>query len=210
MELIQNFINKLKTVDFYNSELVFNSWKDGNVDSVNKKCNNLKMYLETHLNSKYILLGESPSYGAKYTGIAMTSEQVLNNNPQIFGNGFQTTSETGNTRELTASTVWQTIAQKHEKFVLWNVFAFNSHQKNSEGPRTPSNDEIEANFEILKSFFDIFEDRSMIIVPVGRTAEKHLQKLNLNKNFAIEPAVRHPSCGGSKKFKENMQKYLFD
>lgn len=203
---IDNFIQNLKS--FESTDLVFNPWRNSAInddgDKASVRCENLKFYLKSHQNAKYILLGESPSYGACYTGIAMTSEEVIKKYPDVF-KGLKTTSINGNIHEDTASMVWEMIKDKHEDFILWNTFAYNTHNENL-GPRTPSASELKQGRSILEQFLNIYRDKIKTIIALGRTTEKTMAKLDFSE-FSVE-YVRHPSCGGKCKFQEQIIKYL--
>lgn len=198
---LKKFINKLKAQD--SNEFVFNPWKnatgDDILDAAEIRCSNLERYLTDHKDAKYIVIAESPSYGAKYTGIAMTSEEVTKKHPEIF-NGIKTTSMDGNTHENTATMVWDCIKPQHKDFVLWNAFAFNSHDEKG-SPRTPSKKEIVEQKSILEIFLEMFKDKE--IISLGKTSEKLLNALGYKSNY-----IRHPSCGGKTKFLEGMKKYI--
>jgi uracil-DNA glycosylase len=198
---VKKFIDRLKEQNL--NELVFNPWKNSTGDdrenAANIRCANLERYLIDHKGAKYIVIAESPSYGAKYTGIAMTSEEVTKKNPEIF-NGIQTTSIEGNTHENTATMVWECIKKHHKDFVLWNAFAFNSHDEKG-SPRTPSKKEIVEQKAILEMFLEMFKNKE--IISLGKTSEKLLNDLGYSSNY-----IRHPSCGGKNKFLVGMQKYI--
>lgn len=203
---IDSFIEKL--TEFESTDLVFNPWRNSAVndkgDMAKVRAENLRIYMNSHKNAKYILLGESPSYGASYTGIAMTSEEVINKYPEIF-EGLKTTSVSGNIHENTASMVWAKIKDKHEDFILWNTYAYNTHNENL-GPRTPTTAELKQGREVLEMFLNIFKGNIKTVIALGKTTEKTMAKLDFNE-FVVE-YVRHPSCGGKRKFEEQIEKYL--
>ena len=201
---IDTLIDKLS--HFVSVNQVFNPWKDTDetdnpsVDAVLIRRENLKKYLIKHKNAKYILLAESPSYGCHYTGIAMTSEEVVHKYPEIF-NGYKTTSLYGNVKEKTAAIVWDVIKDREKDFVLWNTFVLQTY-KNNFSPRKPKAKEIASGLEILKDFLEIFHDKE--IISVGKTAQNTIVKYNLGNDVY----VRHPSCGGENIFRNQMQRFL--
>lgn len=202
---IDTLIDKLtciKTGDF-----VFNPWSDSDetdnpeYDAPSVRRSNLKKYLQEHKTAKYIMLAESPSYGCRYSGIAMTSEDVMRKFPDIF-KSCKTTSLYGDIKEKTASIVWDVIQKREKEFVLWNTFVLQTH-KNNFSPRKPKAKEIESGLDVLKYFLDIFSGCK--IISVGKTAQNTLLKYNLCNDSEY---VRHPSCGGEKAFRLQMQKFL--
>ena len=205
---MNNFEKKIDTLvdklaGFKSGEYVFNPWADTD-ETDNPSINapfvrreNLKKYLLEHKKAKYILLAESPSYGCHYTGIAMTSEEVMQKYPDIF-NGYKTSSLYGNIKEKTASIVWDVIKDREKDFVLWNTFVLQTY-KNNFSPRKPTAKEVESGLEILKDFLEIFQDKE--IISVGKTAQNTILKYNLGK----DKYVRHPSCGGENIFRTQMK-----
>ena len=203
---IDTLIDKLK--NFESRGAVFNPWADTNendCETVNAplvRRQNLKKYLLEHKSAKYILLAESPSYGCHYTGIAMTSEDVIQNKYPQFFNGYKTTSKSGNVKETTASIVWEVINKNEKDFVLWNTFVLQTYKENAKGdfsPRKPKQKEIATGLEILKDFLELFNERK--IISVGRTAQNTLLKYNLGAS----EYVRHPSFGGKNDFCSGMK-----
>ncbi len=199
---IDTLIDKLKK--FESKDNVFNPWAD--TDETDKdrtnapllRRKNLKKYLIEHKKAKYILLAESPSYGCRYTGIAMTSEDVMQKYTDIF-KGYNTTSLYGNIKEKTASIVWDVINKNEKDFILWNTFVLQTYKENF-SPRKPRTKEIESGIEILTDFIEIFNDKE--IISVGKTAYNTLIKYGLCKDSLY---IRHPSCGGENIFRAQMQ-----
>ena len=81
-EFIYNLLNFDKSIF---KRKIFNPWiefdeSDISPNAPKLRTSNLKKYLLNHKEAKYILIAESPSTGARYSGIAMTSEKVINAN----------------------------------------------------------------------------------------------------------------------------------
>ena len=81
-EKIEKFIELLKKYETPKDR--FNPWQQYDKSDISLaapvlRCDNLKKYLMERPKPKYILIGESPSIGARYTGIAMTSEEIFKN-----------------------------------------------------------------------------------------------------------------------------------
>ena len=127
-EKIEKFIELLKKYETPKDR--FNPWQQYDKSDISLaapvlRCDNLKKYLMERPKPKYILIGESPSIGARYTGIAMTSEKTFKNS-NLF-NGYNYTSKNQNTTEKTANIVWNELLKYgQDNFVIWNAYAFNS------------------------------------------------------------------------------------
>lgn len=81
---VEYFISLLKTFDssvLSNAKYIFNPWIESDETDIDNaqdiRCDNLRNYLLQIEKADYILIAESPSKGARYTGIAMTSEKVI-------------------------------------------------------------------------------------------------------------------------------------
>ena len=80
---IDNFIEKLKSFDKSSiKRKIFNPYIEYDENDISPfapciRCANLKNFLLSNSDANYILIAESPSTGARYTGIAMTSEKVI-------------------------------------------------------------------------------------------------------------------------------------
>ena len=126
-EKIEKFIELLKKYETPKDR--FNPWQQSDKSDISSapalRCDNLKKYLMERPNPKYILIGESPSIGARYTGIAITSEEIFKNS-NLF-NEYACTSKVQDTKEKTASIVWNDLKEYgQENFVIWNAYAFKS------------------------------------------------------------------------------------
>lgn len=205
-EKIEKFIELLKKYETPKDR--FNPWQqydksDISLDAPALRCDNLKKYLMEHPNPNYILIGESPSIGARYTGIAMTSEEIFAN-LNLF-NGYECTSKNNKktkTTEKTANIVWnELIKYGQENFVIWNAYAFNSKCFKSWYKKASSIEKKEPIYkEILTTFFDLFDYKNSVIIAVGRNAEKSC------KNFGFDCIyLRHPSRGGKTKFIDGLE-----
>ena len=79
---VENFIEILKRHEKMTN--VFNPWKDFDEtydldnNAVKIRCQNLKNYLTSRKNVKYVLIAEAPGYqGCHFSGIPMTSERIF-------------------------------------------------------------------------------------------------------------------------------------
>lgn len=206
-EKIEKFIELLKKYETPKDR--FNPWQqydksDISLDAPTLRCDNLKKYLMERPNPKYILIGESPSIGARYTGIAMTSEVTFANNLNLF-NGYEFTSknnEKTKTTEKTGNIVWNELKKYgQENFVIWNAYAFNSKCFKSWYKKASAIEKKEPVYkEILTTFFDIFNYENSVIIAVGRDAEKSCKDFGFDCIY-----LRHPSRGGKTKFVEGLE-----
>lgn len=205
-EKIAKFIELLKKYETPKDR--FNPWQqydksDISLDAPTLRCDNLKKYLMERPNPKYILIGESPSIGARYTGIAMTSEEIFAN-LNLF-NGYECTSknnEKTKITEKTASIVWNELKEYgQENFVIWNAYAFNSKCFKSWYKKASAIEKKEPIYkEILTTFFDMFDYENSVVIAVGRDAEKSCKDFGFDCIY-----LRHPSRGGKNKFVEGLK-----
>ena len=140
--------------------------------------------------------------GARYTGIAMTSEKVINAQGYDFDYSSLKSKDKKYVYELTAKKVWDEISSKKEKFVMWNAFAFNIHEKYGRWFENPTEEELKQNLHILNHFLDLYKNAK--IITVGKTAQNALEILGF-KNFE---SIRHPSNDFKKEFPQQFKKYL--
>ena len=205
---IKDFVSLLKNFDisiYSRSKYIFNPWLNFDESDILKaneiRCQNLEKYLLNIENPKYILIAESPSKGARYTGIAMTSEKVINE----YKLPFQYTSanyKKYKKGESTANKVWKEIVKSDNSFVLWNAFAFNIHMHPNKWFETPLPEELIQNKNILEQFIDLYPNAK--IIALGSTAESALNIIGVDN---IE-SIRHPSNDYKKLFPKQIIKYL--
>ena len=204
---INDFIKKLTIFDksIFNRN-IFNPWvefdeSDISSDAPKIRVENLKKYLLNQKNAKYILIAESPSLGARYSGIAMTSEKVIKTNNLDYHFSSKKSEMGKYVYELTAKKVWDEMISKKENFAMWNAFAFNIHEKKGRWFENPTEEELKGNLDILNSFLALYADAK--IITVGKTAQNALEILNF-KNFE---SIRHPSNDFKKEFPRQFEKY---
>lgn len=204
-EKIEKFIELLKKYETPKDR--FNPWQQSDKSDISSapalRCYNLKKYLMERPNPKYILIGESPSIGARYTGIAMTSEEIFKNS-NLF-NEYACTSKVQDTKEKTASIVWNDLKEYgQENFVIWNAYAFNSKCFKSWYKKASATEKKESIYkEILTTFFDIFDYENSVVIAVGRDAEKSCKDFGFDCIY-----LRHPSRGGQNKFVEGLKEII--
>ena len=217
--MIDSFIRALKNSP--GSDGVFNPWweTDPENDLVKSapaiRRNQLNQYLSERTDTaQFLLLGEAIGYqGGHFTGIPMTSEQILlghktyrgiypefifsgikpgrTSKPAIKPNGFS---------EPTGTIVWGAVADFNmdpKSVLIWNAFAWHPYkpEKGFLSNRTPSEKELNAGIDVLKKLLAIF--KGIQIISVGNNARKLLQKMDMK---AL--SVRHPAYGGASAFRE--------
>jgi hypothetical protein len=164
-----------------------------------------------------VLIAEAPGYqGARFSGMAMTSERiVLNNHASVrahhvwrHSTGQRTSrpdvaraGETG-MNEPTATVVWSHLLQAgfdSHSCVLWNTFAFHPHRPNAPMTnRTPTPTEVALAAPLLHAFLALFP--TCRVVALGKIAHGALSAMGVT---AL--SVRHPSMGGATQFRAQMQ-----
>lgn len=201
-----------------------------NIDQTAEACcqRNLQLsaYLKQRLESaQFILVAEAPGFqGARFTGIAMTSERLLSNaqgfvtERDILGQEglFSRTSHANACRnqaerqlgftEPTASIVWRAIMEAHraDEVVLWNTFPF--HPYRGDDPltnRKPTLEEINYHAGILADLRGLFRANCRVVA-IGNVARDHLNHLNVDATH-----IRHPANGGAPDFRRDIEQ-LFD
>lgn len=219
--IVDIFINTLKKHPDMTD--VFNPWKDYDKtydldDAIAIRCKNLKKYLLSRENAKYVLIAEAPGYqGCHFSGIPMTSERIFMKeyglcdmkrssdiNKLIKQRKAKTIQKFGFT-EPTSTIVWRVINNcgiqdlTPTDFVLWNTFPFHPHKKDQLlSNRKPENNELKQTKDILNEFFKLFEKAE--IIPIGNVAAN---TLGYQKHI-----VRHPANGGKKKFEKQLKAIL--
>lgn len=207
---VNSFIEKLLTFDkSIFKRNIFNPWVEFDESDISSEApkirtQNLKKYLLNQKNAKYILIAESPSLGARYTGIAMTSEKVINLNNLEYSYTSQKSKNGKYVYELSAKKVWDEILSQKENFVMWNAFAFNIHEKDSRWFENPTEEELKQNLDILNSFLSLYQNAK--IITVGATAKNALNILK----FDDFESIRHPSNDFKKEFSQQFKKYIIE
>jgi len=172
----------------------------------------LAAYLaERRESARLLLIAEAAGYqGAKFSGIAMTSERILLGHlvargvaPQaVIRAPAERTSrprdKTLGFNEPTATVVWGTLLGAGfdaRAWVNWNAFACHPHRPGEPlSNRTPTRAELEAGRTLLAGFLQLFERAA--VVALGRHAAQSLTLLEVPHR-----AVRHPSMGGAARFR---------
>lgn len=215
---VDTFVHCLST--FSALPQVFNPWLDYDPEhdiaahAPEIRRANLRRYLAERLEAtKVVLIAEAPGKnGAKFSGIAMTSERILlgkgSVSPEdVFRGEKQRTSrpelQASGFNEPTATVVWDMLVNQLKmdprSFVLWNTFPFHPHQGEDRlSNRTPLPSEIERTQDILPALLALFPRAR--VVAVGQIAKRRLDQMGVPAD-----AVRHPSMGGAAAFRTGIQ-----
>lgn len=222
---LDSFVSHVATGDLIpDPATLFNPWgdfdpqHDASLEAPTWRRDHLLRYLAARLDSaRVLLIAEAPSYsGAKFSGIAMTSERdlidpaVVALRPPRYFEGLprrtsrplaQLKNQDG-MLERTASIVWKSMLENGfaaNEFVLWNAVAYHPHEAgNPLSNRMPSATEMRALRPLLEQFLALFPDRP--VVAVGRVCQKSMETLGID----ALPA-RHPSYGGAPEFRAGMR-----
>jgi hypothetical protein len=221
-------MTKPRPIDRFIAELaafhrprVFNPWAD--VDGRNDigpgapaiRREQLRRYLAERVGrARLLLVAEAAGYqGAKFSGIAMTSERQLVAAPLLESDFFdgpkqRTSRESvrpGGFTEPTATIVWGKMREAGlggRDWVNWNTFAWHPQGATALANRTPTPDELKAGLPALRSFLALFP--GVPVVAVGEKARMTLEELGV----PVVAAVRHPANGGAGKFRGGIERLL--
>jgi hypothetical protein len=202
---------------------VFNPWRDFNAtydigpDAPSIRASNLERYLDARIGrARLVLIAEAPGKnGARFSGIAMTSERILLGKQPAVPHEAVFTGEKQRTSlpalnpngfiEPTASITWSlllSLGLAPDEFVLWNAFPCHPHKLDDPlTNRAPVPKELSAAGHILPSMLELFPGAR--VVAVGRVAQRALASLNYEV-----PNVRHPAMGGATQFRTQVQALL--
>lgn len=212
---IDHFIAQLRE---FRAPQVFNPWvgfdpaHDATRRAPEIRARQLAAYLvERVAQARLLLVAEAAGYqGAKFSGIAMTSERILLGHllakgiapDAVLHAAIERTSRAAEKplgfNEPTATVVWGTLLAAGldaRAWVNWNAFACHPHRPGEPlSNRTPTRAELEAGRPLLASFLRLFARAE--VVALGRHAAHSLSLLGVPHH-----AVRHPSMGGAQRFR---------
>lgn len=200
---LDSFIDELATTK--PGALLFNPYRDSSKHDVllapEIRQQNLRNYLAGFPASpRVLLLGEAPSpSGARWTGVAFTSERQL---PGLPFRALPTSRQAGTYTELSGSIVWGLVGAHWPHVMQWNCVPWLPHQaQNPAGIRTPDSTEIRLHLPLLEAF--LAKVRPRTVVAVGRSAESALRMLERPYTLA-----RHPARGGANQFRQDVGRVL--
>lgn len=204
---------------------LFNPWfqgdsNDRSEDAPKVRRQQLVHYLTSRIaRANYLLIAEAAGYqGARFTGIAMTSERILlGHDPEVQCSSLvlpdlppMQTSNPGlkpkGFAEPTATVVWRTLLELRVNpldVVLWNAVPWHPYdpEEGCLSNREPTPEEMNASLCHLREFLDLFPSAQP--VAIGKVSEQLLAACG-----RTVPSVRHPARGGAKKFKEGISQVL--
>lgn len=198
------FVEAMSALRFEN---VFNPYADqcpvhDRADAVASRRKNLLQYLKAAVDIEIdtIWMGRDLGYrGGRRTGLALTDEYHLPEmNLRYPGTSFTQATVGPALAERTATEIWAVLRALQLPPLLWNVFPFHPHE-----PGNPFTNRKFTNSELKQ----VYELNSMLIkglnvrrvVAIGQDAFTYAGK------FGVEViAIRHPSYGGIKDFRNGM------
>lgn len=167
------------------------------------RCQNLRCYLETFADARFLLVGEAAGYaGCRFSGIPFTCEaQIVTPDPSsdsgqlswTIGKSLARSSRAKDPRvERSATMVWEALDGRLD-CVLWNAFPW--HPFDRSGPlsnRAPGRD-LRDGLDVLDRLIGLFPAAQPYAV--GRVAQRALAAVGVEA-----PYIRHPSRGGKRQF----------
>lgn len=200
LELLQN----VKGENLFNPYTDICSSHDLGSLSPKIRTGNLKQYFTTINKADTILIGEAAGYlGCRRTGLPFTDEITLRVLSKLFRIHLFVATKSGKNKELSATQMWGILSKLEHPPFLWNIVPFHPHEKNKPlSNRTPTPKDHELVKEAVKYFFDNTQFKK--IFSVGNVSTNILTNMGYDVEY-----IRHPSYGGSVKFKtkilENFQ-----
>ncbi|MFG0541594.1 uracil-DNA glycosylase [Pseudomonas sp. YQ_5] len=198
------FVNALSELKLDN---VFNPYADkcpvhDRSDAVAARRRNLRGYLKaaTDIGVDTIWMGRDLGYrGGRRTGLALTDEFHLPEMMQRYpGSDFKQATLGPAVVERTASEIWSVLRALKLPPLLWNVFPFHPHE--------PGNPFTNRKFTAreLKTV-DLLNETLIKWLGVRRVVAIGGDAYNYANRFDVEViAIRHPSYGGIKDFRNGM------
>jgi uracil-DNA glycosylase len=193
---------------FSSTDLLWNPYQGENPeldqpDGAKIRQNNLHNYLASFdKKTQFFLVGEAPGpWGCRFSGVPFTSERALDQNQFPF-QGRSSSRLEPLAAERSGTILWETLIDFFPNFLVWNCIPY--HPTKPGEPlsiRTPKKSEILQHRHILQSMIEILKPKQ--VIAIGRKAEQSLQSLGIEASY-----VRHPSHGGSREFKQGMQRIL--
>jgi hypothetical protein len=204
MELAERLINTLP----FGVTGLFNPWKDHCLHDAPGNWPEAKLRrLAQHLDCDplFICVGEAPGYqGARYSGVAFTSERLLGEGliPRIPGLMARLSTRVLPFSEPSATIVWNTLFALGiaERTLLWNALQLHPYRPDEVwSNRTPTPVEIALGEPAMRLLVAAYP--SSQIVAIGKKAEELL----LAMGIPVAGSVRHPANGGATKFANGMR-----
>lgn len=219
---VVDFIDRLQRTRI--GPAVFNPWADYDKDNdISRQAPEIRTeHLANCLTQRIgvattALVAEAPGYqGAKFSGMAMTSERHLLGHlsdrgiypADIFDGEWRRTSKDSlrpnGFNEPTATVVWGRLKASGispREAIFWNAFAYHPMKSGHLTNRKPTPEELRKARPLLEQFLALFP--GIKIIPVGRVSEGILSDLGIQAH----DYVRHPANGGVTAFRAGMDKH---
>ncbi len=196
-ELFIEILQKIKSDRLFNPYTDLCTLDKNNAPEI--RTNNLKIFLDNIDRFDTILVGEAPGHiGARKTGLAFTSNHILNTTEKVWRiKGLEIATKIPFYKELSATHVWDVLPKLVNPPLLWNIIPLHPFKGEQFTNRKPNNlDHLICKLAI-EYFFNNTEFKN--IIALGRVAQKILRGLGFDVQY-----IRHPSMGGSNKFKAAM------
>ncbi|MFP6831724.1 MAG: uracil-DNA glycosylase [Pseudomonas sp.] len=198
------FVNALSELKLDN---VFNPYADkcpvhDRSDAVSARRRNLRGYLKAaaEIGIDTIWMGRDLGYrGGRRTGLALTDEYHLSEMTQRYpGSSFKQATVGPALAERTASEIWSVLRAVELPPLLWNVFPFHPHE-----PGNPFTNRKFTARELQQ--VDVLNETLIKWLKVRRVVAIGQDAFNYASRFGVEVvAIRHPSYGGIKDFRNGM------
>jgi len=192
----------------------FNQYRDRNssVDlavATEIRQENLRNYfLSFSRRPSVLLLGEAPGpWGCRFSGVPFTGErQLLAHTLPFSGQQSSRGVPRIKVRKATpyisnsARVFWSTMLPYHPRFIVWNCVPIHPYRiGNILSVRTPTSKEVLQYSYVVSKILSILTPER--IVAVGRKAQYSLGYLGVSCSY-----VRHPSQGGTSRFKKGIKR----
>ncbi|KKN64081.1 hypothetical protein LCGC14_0495080 [marine sediment metagenome] len=163
---------------------------------------NLKQYFSIINHTNTLLIGEAPGYlGCRRTGLPFTDELTFTLLKKIYDIDMLVATKSGKNKEQSATQMWKILSKLEKPPFLWNIVPIHPYNEDNQlSNRTPSKTERKLMKEVVKYFFD--HTNFSKVFAIGKVATGVLVDLLGLKEEDIY--IRHPSYGGSEKFKNKI------
>lgn len=188
-------------------DCVFNPYADtcevfDRADAASTRRRNLRTYLAAieAQGAETIWMGRDLGYrGGRRTGLALTDEYHLTEVPLLFPGAVVARATKGSAiAERTAGEIWSALRRLRCRPLLWNVFPFHPHDRNTPlSNRRFTAGELDAVDDLNATLFAWLRIRR--VVCIGQDAAEYARR------FCDDVVVvRHPSYGGVADFRRGI------
>ena len=140
--------------------------------------------------------------GGRRTGLSFTDDVHFRMHLKRWGLSFKRPTKPPIVAEQTAGVVWRILSQIEVPVFLWNVFPLHPHKPDNPFSNRPHKSvERKAGEELLSELIRLIKPRRLIAI--GNDAFDSAHRLSIRQRVF---KVRHPSYGGQKQFRSEIQK----